>query len=348
MRPAPGADHTAPSPRRGATPSTHPTHPRAHLISYHCGVIHHRRARANDGEQRTKSAEFTAVEGSEDLKGAIDPAPTRALMTPGPGAVSARDHLFAGASSHHTYPPSTWRDTRSETGRWLIQASCPPPGRSVSCIGGLPAPGRTGRSLRAYHRTLCVRGFLPGAWRSSMITHHPAQSARCDARDRRVRLQRRLGHPPPPRPRPRLSRPRPWRRRPAASVAPEPVPGPPPGPTLKISVAHRSRHAELISGLQRESTAARGAVDAATRGVWAPREPPSIVPKGTPPEYKADIQQFVDVKFDVIVTIGFNMTAARSGRQGEPDDPFRGRRAESLDLRRSDRRARLDVRLQRG
>ena len=49
----------------------------------------------------------------------------------------------------------------------------------------------------------------------------------------------------------------------------------------------------------------KGAVDAATTLNAA--TPPSIVPKDAS-EYKADIQQFVDQKFDVIVTVGFNLT----------------------------------------
>ena len=49
----------------------------------------------------------------------------------------------------------------------------------------------------------------------------------------------------------------------------------------------------------------KGAVDAATTLNAA--TPPSIVPKDAS-EYKADIQQFVDQKFDLIVTVGFNIT----------------------------------------
>jgi len=49
----------------------------------------------------------------------------------------------------------------------------------------------------------------------------------------------------------------------------------------------------------------KGAVDAAT--TLGAATPPSIVPKDAS-EYKADIQQFVDQKFDVIVTVGFNLT----------------------------------------
>jgi basic membrane protein A len=50
----------------------------------------------------------------------------------------------------------------------------------------------------------------------------------------------------------------------------------------------------------------KGAVDAAT--TLGAATPPSIVPKDAS-EYKADIQQFVDQKFAVIVTVGFNLTA---------------------------------------
>jgi len=51
----------------------------------------------------------------------------------------------------------------------------------------------------------------------------------------------------------------------------------------------------------------KGAVDAAT--TLGAATPSSIVPKD-PSEYAGDIQQMVDQKFDVIVTIGFNMTNA--------------------------------------
>ena len=51
----------------------------------------------------------------------------------------------------------------------------------------------------------------------------------------------------------------------------------------------------------------KGAVDAAT--ALGAATPSSIVPKD-PSEYATDIQQMVEQKFDVIVTIGFNMTNA--------------------------------------
>ena len=49
----------------------------------------------------------------------------------------------------------------------------------------------------------------------------------------------------------------------------------------------------------------KGAQDGAT--AIGAANPPSIVPKD-PSEYAADIQQYVDQKFDVIVTVGFNLT----------------------------------------
>jgi basic membrane protein A len=51
----------------------------------------------------------------------------------------------------------------------------------------------------------------------------------------------------------------------------------------------------------------KGAVDAAT--ALGAKTPSSIVPKDSS-EYATDIQQLADQKYDVIVTIGFNMTAA--------------------------------------
>jgi basic membrane protein A len=51
----------------------------------------------------------------------------------------------------------------------------------------------------------------------------------------------------------------------------------------------------------------KGAVDAAT--TLGAATPSSIVPKDSS-EYATDIQQLADQKYDVIVTIGFNMTAA--------------------------------------
>ena len=51
----------------------------------------------------------------------------------------------------------------------------------------------------------------------------------------------------------------------------------------------------------------KGAVDAAT--ALGATTPSSIVPKDSS-EYTTDIQQLADQKFDVIVTIGFNMTSA--------------------------------------
>ncbi len=49
----------------------------------------------------------------------------------------------------------------------------------------------------------------------------------------------------------------------------------------------------------------KGAVDGAT-AIGAPA-PQSIVPKDAS-EYAADIQQFVDQKYDIVVTVGFNLT----------------------------------------
>jgi len=93
----------------------------------------------------------------------------------------------------------------------------------------------------------------------------------------------------------------------AASVAPSEAPSPSPAAsasTLKIGVV---TDIGTLNDKGYNEYSFKGAQDAAT--ALGAATPPSIVPKDAS-EYKADIQQFVDQKFDVIVTIGFNMTAA--------------------------------------
>jgi len=89
----------------------------------------------------------------------------------------------------------------------------------------------------------------------------------------------------------------------AASVAPSPSAAPS-ASTLKIGVV---TDLGTLNDKGFNEYSYKGAVDAAT--ALGAASPSSIVPKDAS-EYKADIQQFVDQKFDVIVTIGFNMTAA--------------------------------------
>ena len=95
----------------------------------------------------------------------------------------------------------------------------------------------------------------------------------------------------------------------AASPSPEPSPSaaasPSPaasGSPLKIGVV---TDIGTLNDKGYNEYSYKGAVDAAT--TLGAATPPSIVPKDAS-EYKADIQQFVDQKFDVIVTVGFNLT----------------------------------------
>jgi basic membrane protein A len=90
----------------------------------------------------------------------------------------------------------------------------------------------------------------------------------------------------------------------APSVAPSEAPSVAPsvGSTLKIGVV---TDIGTLNDKGYNEYSYKGAVDAAT--TLGAANPPSIVPKDAS-EYKADIQQFVDQKFDVIVTVGFNLT----------------------------------------
>jgi basic membrane protein A len=87
----------------------------------------------------------------------------------------------------------------------------------------------------------------------------------------------------------------------APSVA-APSVAPSVGSTLKIGVV---TDIGTLNDFGYNQYSYKGAVDAAT--ALGAANPPSIVPKDAS-EYKADIQQFIDQKFDVIVTVGFNMT----------------------------------------
>ncbi len=87
----------------------------------------------------------------------------------------------------------------------------------------------------------------------------------------------------------------------AASVAPSPSAAPS-ASALKIGVV---TDIGTLNDKGYNEYSYKGAVDAAT--TLGAATPPSIVPKDAS-EYKADIQQFVDQKFDVIVTVGFNLT----------------------------------------
>ncbi|HMC03588.1 MAG TPA: BMP family ABC transporter substrate-binding protein [Cellulomonadaceae bacterium] len=89
----------------------------------------------------------------------------------------------------------------------------------------------------------------------------------------------------------------------AASVAPSPSAAPS-ASTLKIGVV---TDLGTLNDKGFNEYSYKGAVDAAT--ALGAASPSSIVPKDSS-EYKTDIQQLADQKFDVIVTIGFNMTAA--------------------------------------
>jgi len=96
----------------------------------------------------------------------------------------------------------------------------------------------------------------------------------------------------------------------AASVAPSEAPSPSPAAsasTLKIGVV---TDIGTLNDKGYNEYSFMGAQDAAT--ALGAATPPSIVPKDAS-EYKADIQQFVDQKFDVIVTVGFNLTADTVG-----------------------------------
>ena len=96
----------------------------------------------------------------------------------------------------------------------------------------------------------------------------------------------------------------------AASVAPSEAPSPSPAAsasTLKIGVV---TDIGTLNDKGYNEYSFKGAQDAAT--ALGAATPPSIVPKDAS-EYKADIQQFVDQKFDVIVTVGFNLTADTVG-----------------------------------
>jgi basic membrane protein A len=99
----------------------------------------------------------------------------------------------------------------------------------------------------------------------------------------------------------------------AASVAPSEAPSPSPaastsaGAALKIGVV---TDIGTLNDKGYNEYSFKGAQDAAT--TLGAATPPSIVPKDAS-EYKADIQQFVDQKFDVIVTVGFNLTADTVG-----------------------------------
>jgi basic membrane protein A and related proteins len=91
----------------------------------------------------------------------------------------------------------------------------------------------------------------------------------------------------------------------AASVAPSEAPSASPAAsasTLKIGVV---TDIGTLNDKGYNEYSYKGAQDAAT--TLGAATPPSVVPKDAS-EYKADIQQFVDQKFDVIVTVGFNLT----------------------------------------
>ncbi len=96
---------------------------------------------------------------------------------------------------------------------------------------------------------------------------------------------------------------------PAASVAPSAAATPAPSfaqmPNLKIGVV---TDIGTLDDKGYNEFSFKGAQDGATAiGVTDPV--PSIVPKDAS-EYAADIAQFVNQKFDVIVTVGFNLTGA--------------------------------------
>jgi basic membrane protein A and related proteins len=89
----------------------------------------------------------------------------------------------------------------------------------------------------------------------------------------------------------------------APSVAASPSPAASTGAALKIGVV---TDIGTLNDKGYNEYSYKGAQDAAT--TLGATTPPSIVPKDAS-EYKADIQQFVDQKFDVIVTVGFNLTS---------------------------------------
>ena len=89
----------------------------------------------------------------------------------------------------------------------------------------------------------------------------------------------------------------------APSVAASPSPAASTGAALKIGVV---TDIGTLNDKGYNEYSYKGAQDAAT--TLGAATPPSIVPKDAS-EYKADIQQFVDQKFDVIITVGFNLTS---------------------------------------
>jgi basic membrane protein A len=90
---------------------------------------------------------------------------------------------------------------------------------------------------------------------------------------------------------------------PSVAASPSPAASTSAGAALKIGVV---TDIGTLNDKGYNEYSYKGAQDAAT--TLGAATPPSIVPKDAS-EYKADIQQFVDQKFDVIVTVGFNLTS---------------------------------------
>lgn len=89
----------------------------------------------------------------------------------------------------------------------------------------------------------------------------------------------------------------------SASTAPSEAPSASAGSTLKIGVV---TDIGTLDDKNYNEYSYKGAADGAA--AIGAAKPPSIVPKDQS-EYAGDIQKFVDQKFDIIVTVGFNLTS---------------------------------------
>jgi basic membrane protein A and related proteins len=105
----------------------------------------------------------------------------------------------------------------------------------------------------------------------------------------------------------------------APTPTPTPAPTPAPGANLKIGVV---TDIGTLNDKNFNEYTYKGAQQGATDIGAA--NPPAVVPKDQS-EYAKDIQDFVDQKFDIIVTIGFNMTSATTvAAKANPDTWFIG------------------------
>jgi basic membrane protein A len=103
---------------------------------------------------------------------------------------------------------------------------------------------------------------------------------------------------------------------PSAEASPSPVPS---TSDLKIGVV---TDIGTLDDKNYNEYSYKGAADGAA--AIGAAKPPSIVPKDQS-EYAADIQQFVDQNFDIIVTVGFNLTNATVlAAKANPDIKFVG------------------------